>query len=140
MRSLKLVGTILLALFLGFVGGLYTSEMILLNAVKDLESKNAEYQNLISEIEADDNFYDNLEAFDQITVLQHAEKNNSEKIKEFLIPKLIHRYRLALEWSQSASEDELYRKLNASFIEKIDELSQESELFGEIRENARKDS
>ena len=140
MRNLKIGGAIVLALFVGFFGGLYMFEKFSFDMTRDLEQRISEYRKIEEDAKSFINFSDNDYAFDYITLLQHVKNHESEDAERFLVSYLSRRYRLAMDWSTSEhEEDELYREFNAHLIQKIDELSKESELFMEIRENGRKD-
>ena len=116
------------------------SERFLSDAARDVEQGIAEYRIIEADTQAMLNSFDNYQAFDYIRLLQHIEKNESEEIKELLITYLIRSYRLALEWSRSGIENEFYKKYNDLVIDRINKLSQKSELFKKVRERGGKDS
>ena len=140
MNTYKTLGLVLISSLVGFLAGLLLFERFSSDATTRLDNRITEISHLENEFEASMNFYDTVEGFEYIEVLQHVENEEFQKIESLLIPKLSHRYEWALKWSTSETESENYLKTNAAFIEKIQELSKTSKLFKQIIESEEKDS
>lgn len=132
MNILKTTGLIIVSSLAGFFASLYVVKTCNLMASENLEKKISEYKTIKAQINADNHFFDNIEAFDNIEILQYAEKSANQEIIDFLIPKLAKRYQLAIEWSESEHETDAYKKANQELIKRLDELSKQSDIFKEI--------
>ena len=128
------------ALLVGYVGGLYTAQKCSLEAVTVGEESLSKFRTMVIEGEYSHVWFENFEALRYITLLQHVDSNESKKMRQYLIGLLADSYRSAKHMSQSSYTNHIERKSMDQFIKKIDTLSNNSEVFREIREVGSRES